>query len=113
MLNRDTYANRISAVNQARAAAKKDWHASRLHIVAVGDAPQISAILKKKGTLEVFDVDGKPIQQKRIFNTGDIHHSFRKATMGFTAVARWAGIHTANTLTPASNAATAANVIGS
>jgi len=59
----DTYSNRISAVTaeQARAAAKKYWDAARLHIVAVGDAPQISAILKKKGTLEVFDADGKPI----------------------------------------------------
>jgi zinc protease len=59
----DTYPTRISAVTveQARAAARKYWDASRLHIVAVGDAPQISAILKKKGTLEVFDADGKPI----------------------------------------------------
>ncbi len=59
----DSYSNRISAVTaeQARAAAKKYWDPSRLHIVAVGDAPQISAILKKKGTLEVFDADGKPI----------------------------------------------------
>jgi predicted Zn-dependent peptidase len=59
----DTYSSRISAVTveQARAAARKYWDASRLHIVAVGDAPQISPILKKKGTLEVFDADGKPI----------------------------------------------------
>jgi zinc protease len=59
----DTYAARISAVtpDQARAMAKKYWDASRLQIVAVGDAPQISAILKKKGTLEVFDADGKPV----------------------------------------------------
>jgi predicted Zn-dependent peptidase len=59
----DTYSSRISAVTieQARAAARKYWDVSRLQIVAVGDAPQISPILKKKGTLEVFDADGKPI----------------------------------------------------
>jgi predicted Zn-dependent peptidase len=60
----DTYSSRISAVTieQARTAARKYWDVSRLQIVAVGDAPQISPILKKKGTLEVLDADGKPIQ---------------------------------------------------
>lgn len=60
----DTYPARISAVTQeqAQAAAKKYWDAGRLHIVAVGDAPQIAEILKKHGTLELYDADGKPVK---------------------------------------------------
>jgi predicted Zn-dependent peptidase len=60
----DTYPARIKAVTagQAQAAAKKYWDASRLHIVAVGDAPAVSDILGKKGTLEIYDADGKPIK---------------------------------------------------
>jgi zinc protease len=60
----DTYPARISAVTleQAQAAAKKYWDPSRLQIVAVGDAPKITEILKKKGTLEAFDADGKPLK---------------------------------------------------
>jgi zinc protease len=59
----DTYPARIAAVTpeQAQAAAKKYWDASRLHIVAVGDAPAVTEILKKKGELEVYDADGKRI----------------------------------------------------
>ena len=59
----DTYPARINAVTaaQAQAAAKKYWDPARLHIVAVGDAPQVADILKKYGTLEVFDADGKPL----------------------------------------------------
>jgi zinc protease len=60
----DTYPARISAVTpeQAKAAAQKYWDGSRLQIVAVGDAPKVADILKKRGTLEVFDADGKPIK---------------------------------------------------
>ena len=59
----DTYPAKIAAVTpaQAQAAAKKYWDPSRLHIVAVGDAPAISAALAKLGTLEVFDAEGKPL----------------------------------------------------
>lgn len=59
----DTYPARIAAVTpaQAQAAAKKYWDPARLHIVAVGDAPAIAEVLAKKGTLEVFDADGKPL----------------------------------------------------
>ena len=59
----DTYPARIAAVTpeQAQAAARKYWDANRLHIVAVGDAPAIAAVLGKKGTLEVFDAEGKPM----------------------------------------------------
>ena len=62
----DTYPARIGAVtpDQARAAAKKYWDASRLHIVAVGE-PGIADILRKKGTLEMYDADGKPMSSSR------------------------------------------------
>ncbi len=60
----DTYPAKISAVTaaQAQAAAAKYWEASKLQIVAVGDAGKITDILKKKGTLETFDADGKPVK---------------------------------------------------
>ncbi|MCA1558899.1 MAG: insulinase family protein [Acidobacteria bacterium] len=60
----DTYPARVSAVTaaQAQAAAKQYWDPSRLQIVAVGDATKVAAVLRKKGELEVFDVDGKPIK---------------------------------------------------
>jgi zinc protease len=60
----DTYPARISAVtaDEAQAAAKKYWDPARLQIVAVGDATKITEILRKKGELEVFDADGKPIK---------------------------------------------------
>ena len=59
----DNYPNRIAAVTreQAQAAAKKYWDASRLQIVAVGDAAKIHDILAKFGTVQSFDADGKPI----------------------------------------------------
>ncbi len=59
----DTYPARIAAVTaaQAQAATRKYWDPAKLHIVAVGDAPAVSAALAKKGTLEVFDADGKPL----------------------------------------------------
>ena len=58
----DTYPARIQAVTpqQAQAAAAKYWDASKLQIVAVGDAGKITEILKAKGTLEMFDAEGKP-----------------------------------------------------
>ena len=60
----DTYPAKISAVTaaQVQAAAAKYWEASKLQIVAVGDAGKITDILKKKGTLETFDADGKPVK---------------------------------------------------
>ena len=63
----DTYPARIAAVTaaQAQEAARKYWDPARLHIVAVGDAPAIADILGKKGTLEVFDADGKPLPTGR------------------------------------------------
>jgi predicted Zn-dependent peptidase len=60
----DTYPAKINAVTpqQAQAAAAKYWDASKLQIVAVGDAGKITDILKAKGPLEVFDADGKPVK---------------------------------------------------
>jgi len=59
----DNYPTRIAAVTraQAQAAAKKYWDASRLQIVAVGDAAKIHDILARFGTVQSFDADGKPI----------------------------------------------------
>jgi predicted Zn-dependent peptidase len=59
----DTYPARVMAVTaeQAQAAARKYWDPARLQIVAVGDATKIKDILAKKGTLEVYDADGKKI----------------------------------------------------
>jgi len=58
----DTYPARVSAVTaeQAQSAAKKYWDASRLQIVAVGDATKVRDILAKFGGGEVFDAEGKP-----------------------------------------------------
>jgi len=60
----DTYPAKVSAVTtaQAQAAAAKYWDASRLQIVAVGDVAKITDIMKKKGTLEIYDADGKPVK---------------------------------------------------
>ena len=60
----DTYPARISGVSaaDAQAAARKYWDAGRLQIVAVGDATKITDILKKKGELEVYDADGRPVK---------------------------------------------------
>jgi len=60
----DTYPARIAAVTQeqALAATKKYWDPSRLQIIAVGDAPQITEVLKKYGTVDLYDADGKPMK---------------------------------------------------
>jgi zinc protease len=57
----DTYPARVMAVTpaQAQAAAQKYWAPGRLNIVAVGDAAKITDNLKAKGTLEVYNTDGK------------------------------------------------------
>jgi zinc protease len=60
----DTYPARVSAVTaaQAQAAAKKYWAPERLQIVAVGDSTKIADVLRKKGDLETYDADGKPMK---------------------------------------------------
>jgi zinc protease len=60
----DTYPARIAAVTQeqALAAAKKYWDPARLQIIGVGDAPQVAEIMKKYGTVDLYDADGKPMK---------------------------------------------------
>jgi predicted Zn-dependent peptidase len=60
----DTYPVKIDAITaaQAQAAAAKYWTPSRLQIVAVGDATKITETLKSKGSLEVYDTEGKPVK---------------------------------------------------
>jgi len=60
----DTYPAKINAVTaaEAQAAAGKYWDAAKLQIVAVGDATKITETLKKRGPLEVYDADGKPVK---------------------------------------------------
>jgi zinc protease len=60
----DKYPDRINGVTAADAqrVAKKYWAPDRLQIVAVGDAAKVEPTLKKLGTVQVFDADGKPIK---------------------------------------------------
>jgi len=59
----DKLPDRIMAVTQAevQAAAKKYLDASRLQIIAVGDAAKIADVLKQFGTVETYDTNGKRI----------------------------------------------------
>ena len=59
----DEYPDRVSAVTkqQVQAAAKKYLDAQRLQVVAVGDPVRAGDALKKLGTVETFDADGKRI----------------------------------------------------
>jgi zinc protease len=60
----DKYPDRINAVTvgDAQRVAQKYWAADRLQIVAVGDPATIEPTLKKLGTVQQFDADGKPIK---------------------------------------------------
>lgn len=62
----DKYPGRMMAITQeqVQAAAKKYLDPARIQIVAVGDAKKIGEGLKKFGKLEVFDTEGKPVQQQ-------------------------------------------------
>ena len=61
----DTYAAKIEAVTAAdiQRVAQKYWTPGRLQIVAVGDLAKVEPALKKLGTVQVFDADGKPISK--------------------------------------------------
>ena len=61
----DTYAAKIEAVTAAdiQRVAQKYWAQDRLQIVAVGDLAKVEPTLKKLGTVQVFDADGKPISK--------------------------------------------------
>jgi zinc protease len=61
----DRYADRINAVTpaQVREVARKYLDPARLQIVAVGDAETIEPDLRKFGPVELYDSDGKPLEQ--------------------------------------------------
>ena len=62
----DTYAANIEAVTAAdiQRVAKKYLAPERLQIVAVGEPEKVEPTLRKLGTVQMFDVDGKPIGSK-------------------------------------------------
>jgi predicted Zn-dependent peptidase len=57
----DRYPERMAAItqDQVQADAKKYLEAGHIQIVAVGDAKKIGDVLKKFGTVEVYDTEGK------------------------------------------------------
>jgi zinc protease len=57
----DRYPQRMAAITQeqVQADAKKYLGAAGIQIVAVGDAKKIGDVLKKFGTVEVYDTEGK------------------------------------------------------
>jgi zinc protease len=61
----DTYAANIEAVTAAdiQRVAQKYWSPERLQIVAVGDLEKVEPVLKKLGTVQIFDAEGKPISK--------------------------------------------------
>lgn len=61
----DTYASKIEAVTAAdiQRVARKYWSPDRLQIVAVGDLAKVEPALKKLGSVQVFDTEGKPISK--------------------------------------------------
>jgi len=61
----DKYPARVMAITQeqVQAVARKYLDPARIQIVAVGDGKKIGEGLKKFGKVEVFDTEGKPIQQ--------------------------------------------------
>jgi zinc protease len=60
----DTYPQRIEKISAAdvQRVAKKYWAPEQLQIVAVGDQAKVEAALKKLGTVQAFDAEGKPIK---------------------------------------------------
>jgi zinc protease len=61
----DTYPAKIAAVTAADAqgAARKYWSADKLQIVAVGDGSKIADALRKHGAVEMYDAEGRKIEQ--------------------------------------------------
>lgn len=59
----DRYAERVNAVTkeQVQAAARKYLAADRLQIVAVGDPAKVADTLKKLGTVERYDTEGRRV----------------------------------------------------
>ncbi len=59
----DTYPQRVAAItaDDVQRVAQKYVDLSHLQIIAVGDASKAREVLAKYGTVEVYDVDGKPV----------------------------------------------------
>ncbi len=57
----DKYPDRVMAVTaaQVQAASKKYLAADKLHVVGVGDGAKISEVLKRFGTVDRYDTDGR------------------------------------------------------
>lgn len=60
----DTYAHKVASVtaDDVMRVAKKYADLSRFHIAAVGDVSKIRSEMEKYGSVEVYDVDGKPVK---------------------------------------------------
>ena len=59
----DKYPQRVMGVTaaQVQAAARKYLDPARVQIIAVGDRKKVEEILRKFGTLEVYDTEGKKV----------------------------------------------------
>jgi zinc protease len=60
----DTYPQKIAAVtaDDVQRVAQKYLDLAKLRIVAVGDAKQITDVMKQFGGVELYDTEGKPLQ---------------------------------------------------
>jgi hypothetical protein len=45
-----------------QAAAVKYWNPTMLQIVAVGDEGKVVEVLRKKGAVEIYDLEGKLVK---------------------------------------------------
>jgi zinc protease len=64
----DTYPAKIKAVTaeDVQRIAKKHLNLDTIQVVAVGNASQIKPILEKYGPVEVYDAQGKPVNESRV-----------------------------------------------
>ncbi|MBI3484450.1 MAG: insulinase family protein, partial [Acidobacteria bacterium] len=62
----DTYPAKISAItaDDVQRCAQKYINPDTIQVVAVGEAAKIKAMLEKFGTVEVYDIEGKPAALK-------------------------------------------------
>ncbi|MFN0124108.1 MAG: M16 family metallopeptidase [Blastocatellia bacterium] len=61
----DTYPRNIAAITpeEVQRVARKYLDLDKLQVIVVGDATKISDVLKKYGTVAVYDTEGKPLKQ--------------------------------------------------